>query len=1078
MRHIQTFLMLGLLFLAPLTVTSKIITTFYTVDNLPLRHFVAGEILISGSDSLAINQQKLTRDDLYRFNQTINAFEFNQINLEKNDTLFIKYITAPGWLKSFYGRRLPQVDVNGFVERPDFPVQVGESNRYKSRVDFLGSKTFRVSSNNANSNFGQSLDLKIDGELTEKIKINGAISDRGYQSEYGTFNGRINELDKIKLRLYSDVFRIELGETSYPSYSGSYNKPLSGLSFNYDDRKLNLFSVIARPKGKFESIMLNGVDSRQGPYQISANGRFQPVVSGSEEIWLDGALLKRGSLNDYTIDYSSGEITFSVNHPISSQSRIEIDYEPIETSYRQEFFGVGGGYREADSGYYVQLGFTREGDNKNDFLLDNFDDNDRQLLETVGDNSDLAIRSGVAADTLGSYMLVVDSLPDSVYQYVGENLGDYSVNFTYLGEKMGSYRFTGGGRYLYVGDSLGEYMPIVRVPLPQKTDYLSINSGINNEVLGNFDIQINLSSFDRNLLSDINDGDNQSWAGKIDWYNDWTEHIQVIAKARHQDNNFKSKERIFEPDVARKFYAPDNQIASDKRTLYDILTKSKLSSTVRVEVFLAEYNYGQLFDANQYGLELRLKPKDNSYISNKFAKTIANYNSAGSIRDGEENNYIFDSQIKLDKKWFLNNSYDFHRRTNDYFDFDQKIITHRLNSEIIRSDNKLGFEYYNEDSTVSINRFDTKRSTIYLNLNEQYKNYTLSTQNSIRHIKTDKLNETVLLNRLKLNYNNSRRQLNWGTDYLMSSETRNSRGITYLKVTEGTGDYIFEDGIYIRDLNGDYIRVEEILSDQSKVKRGEKSFYLSKSSSDLMFRFQSDLEEELMNNEKRKLLWVLPFYSDKNKAYFFFSRRYAADFKTIAIKGGYLVNFKIDWYEEGRTISGDLKEKRDWQGEISLRQAYQEAYFEESMELFENKRDQYYNGGIDGKVNGYKLALNYIQQYGAYRLTSGTSYRFAKTDKNEDSKIIALIIKGQRQMPMRGEVRTELELYTCKLTVNSNSSIFLLTDNRPGKQGAIWNILLRYGLNKDLKINLNVNGRHADNRSARITGRAELVAGF
>lgn len=1077
-RPAQIVTMFCLLLLAPLSSFSETSSTFYTQQNITRWHFLRDGLLISNSDSLLINSQLLKSGVDYNYNRSINAFDLSRITLNPTDTLFIKYETAPEWLKSFYGRPMEEADQLSSKTKPEINLSAENSQNYQSRVDFSGSKTFRVSSNNANSNFGQSLDLRLDGQLTEKIKISGAISDRGYNSEYGTFNGRLNELDKIKLRLYSDLFQVELGETSMPSKSRRSNKQLTGLSVSYDNQKINFYSVVARPKGKYESIAFAGIDNRQGPYQINISGRFQPVVPGSESVWLDGELLKRGSLNDYSIDYSAGEITFSVDRPISSKNRIEIDFEPVETTYRQEFLGAGGGYRVSDSSYYFQLDFTREGDNKDDFLLDNFNEADRQLLETVGDNSSLAVRSGVSSDSLGDYILVVDSLPDSVYQYVGDGAGDYSISFSYYGENKGSYRFAGGGRYLYVGDSLGEYLPVVNVPLPQRTDYLSLNGGYNEAVFGRWDLQFNLSSFDQNLLSDINDGDNQSWSGKVDWEYNWVKDLKAVVRVRHQDKDFKTQQRLFEPNIARKFYAPDNQLSSEKRTLYDVYIDRSFGDALSLAFYRGKYKYGSVYDADKTGVETKLKSNNGSYFENKLYWTNSDFNSGDTSAVGKELDYLFDSRMNLSKRWAVVNSYNYDFRKNDYKINQQKIHTHRVNSALENGENKLGVEYYNEDSTYTATSYATERTTVYLNLSQKYKNYTLNTRNSLRRTKSYQTDETVLLNRMKLTYYNSRRQLNWGADYLLSSETRNSRGITYLKVTEGEGDYIYEDGTYIRDLNGDYIRVEEILSDQSKVKRGEKNFYLSQSSGNLIYRLQSDIKEELLDSESRDLLWVIPFYSNKYKAYFFYTRRYNADVKSIPINGGYLFNFQVDWFDEGRTIGGELKAKTDWKTDLSLRQSYRESFFEQILTLFENKRDSYYNGGTDGKINGYKLAANYIQQTGSYRFTSGLSYRKAKTETDEDSRIVALTLKGQRRMPQRGEIRAELELYQNDLNIISSSTVFLLTDNRPGERGAIWNLLVRYGLSRELKINLNINGRHADNRSARITGRAELVAEF
>jgi hypothetical protein len=42
-------------------------------------------------------------------------------------------------------------------------------------------------------------------------------------------------------------------------------------------------------------------------------------VSGSERVYVNGTLLKRGENNDYTIDYNAGEIVFTPLFTITSE---------------------------------------------------------------------------------------------------------------------------------------------------------------------------------------------------------------------------------------------------------------------------------------------------------------------------------------------------------------------------------------------------------------------------------------------------------------------------------------------------------------------------------------------------------------------------------------------------------------------------------------------------------------------------------------------------------------------------------------------------------------------------------------
>jgi hypothetical protein len=56
-------------------------------------------------------------------------------------------------------------------------------------------------------------------------------------------------------------------------------------------------------------------------------------VSGSERVYVNGTLLKRGENNDYTIDYNAGEIYLHRFSPSLSEMRIAIEYQFSDRNY-------------------------------------------------------------------------------------------------------------------------------------------------------------------------------------------------------------------------------------------------------------------------------------------------------------------------------------------------------------------------------------------------------------------------------------------------------------------------------------------------------------------------------------------------------------------------------------------------------------------------------------------------------------------------------------------------------------------------------------------------------------------------
>jgi len=184
-----------------------------------------------------------------------------------------------------------------------------------SDINISGAKTFRFSTRSAGvSEFGQSLDLNIAGDLTEDLKISGSISDRGFNPSYGTANSRLEELDKINLRLESQSFLAQIGDIQISRglhKSQWMNKQLSGVAAEVKTGNVSFSAVAGRPKGRFQTETFNGLDGVQGPYQIGAGKSASSIVQNSENIWLDGRQLSRGADKDYTMDYVSGNINIT-----------------------------------------------------------------------------------------------------------------------------------------------------------------------------------------------------------------------------------------------------------------------------------------------------------------------------------------------------------------------------------------------------------------------------------------------------------------------------------------------------------------------------------------------------------------------------------------------------------------------------------------------------------------------------------------------------------------------------------------------------------------------------------------------
>ena len=160
---------------------------------------------------------------------------------------------------------------------------------------------------------------------------------------------------------------------------------------------------------------------------------FIIVLSGTERIFIDGVLLKRGQDQDYVIDYNTAEVTFTPNQLITKDKRITIEFQYSDRNYARSLLQ----YSAELQGDKFELNFNiySEQDSKNQPLQQELDDADRDLLSAVGDNLDQAVTESIDStefsnefvlyaliDTLGyDSVLLYSTNPDSAF---------YSANFT------------------------------------------------------------------------------------------------------------------------------------------------------------------------------------------------------------------------------------------------------------------------------------------------------------------------------------------------------------------------------------------------------------------------------------------------------------------------------------------------------------------------------------------------------------------------------------------------------------------------------------------------------------------------
>lgn len=1052
--------------------------------------------IVNNSDSLFLNAAPLTRDQQYVVDYAAGTLTLQLDSFSDTDTLIVHYTLLPRWLEHWYGREAPEVSTLGAA--PTIPLEAGLPATARAGrgqgVTLFGTKSFRFSARSAGSSeFSQSLSLTIDGELAPGVAISGAVTDRGFDPTYGTLNSRLSELDKVNITLRSQRVLAQLGDisvTGLPNQEPTKEVKGAAAAVRYPTWQASV--AAARPRGRFESVRLSGANGYQGPYQITGERAGQAIVPNSESVWLDGIKLERGANKDYVMDYPAGQLTFTVTRPIDARSRIEIDYEPLLTDYKGELFAGSGGWHLPDSQFFVSVGMAREGDDRNAPEAGDLSDSERALLESAGDSA--VTISGVRADSAGGYVLDMTLLPDTVWRYVGDGNGAYSITFSFVGRGQGGYRYLGGDIFEYAGPGLGDYAPVISLAAPQRTDHLQVVAGSRSPLLGLVQADFRQTSFDRNLFSSKDDANNGAQ------YYDLTvrrpipgdgNRGSISARLRRRDPDFVTRQRLNAPDFARTYLLPTNYVAGSRELLHEAAVTVAPARDITMRGQFGLLDYADSFAARTGGGEVNWTITD--YLATETNLRLADGSlNAGTERSASAGNVAW--QVRAGRADGLHGTgrVEHDRRTNNYVGtirgtrFDRLQLDTRLNLAYVRWERQLEDSLLVESnpSTDSLRSDNWKRVLRRDRLAGGFQrrvgrlDYDLSLTYQWLHLpglsSSPAVDENSFLGRLNVRYDQPTRRFSVSTSYVLSEEVRNARGVGYLEVEPGQGNYRFEDGRYVPDPDGNFIQVDEILSDQARVRRGEKSFHISRDFRSVVIRFNSDISEELLPEGSRSVAWVLPFFAEADKPYLYFSRRYTADLKLLPVAGFYVISGQYSEELEQRRIVALDRQRLDREGQVTIRQHVQETFFEQSLRLFQSDRDAYYSGGA--KVDGYRGAATVRQVMAGGEVSGTLAYRRATDDRSNRSEIYSLGGAARLRLIQSGEIRSSFEYYRQQLTAPFESVSYQLTDSNPGRKGFNWSLGINYGVRDGLRVNVSLSGRHADTRTARITGRGEVVA--
>jgi hypothetical protein len=307
-------------------------------------------------DSLSINpgyfkiydeRNNLVQEDLFTVDYARASLQFKNPDYWKGKIVRVAYLPYPEFLTRNYSAFDKSLIVAKATDESQlYSAQANAGLKKNKPFDGLYtsgslSRGVTIGSNQdavVNSNFN----LQIEGRLSEKVGIRASITDNEIPLQSGGFTQRLDEFDRVFIELYSDNWSLTAGDIDLintDSYLMKFQKKISGVlvkgNIDKPAGKTDFFASGALVRGKFQSYKFNGLDGNQGPYKIlgSDNQQFIIMISGSERVYANGVLLKRGENFDYTIDYNTGEITFTTIYTVSSNLRFTVEYQLSERNY-------------------------------------------------------------------------------------------------------------------------------------------------------------------------------------------------------------------------------------------------------------------------------------------------------------------------------------------------------------------------------------------------------------------------------------------------------------------------------------------------------------------------------------------------------------------------------------------------------------------------------------------------------------------------------------------------------------------------------------------------------------------------
>ncbi|RAR72791.1 hypothetical protein [Flavobacterium aciduliphilum] len=745
------------------------------------------------------------------------------------DSITIRFLKFPDFLTKTYavydsGRIVPNEAGSLYVIKKD-PVKPFKP---FDGLNTSGSITRGVTiGNNQNTSVNSNLDLQITGRLSNKVSLRASIQDSNIPMQSGGYSQKLDEFDQIFIELFSDTWNIRAGDLFLENRQSqflNFNKKVQGLStrfrFGTKENQTDVFVAGAVVRGHYAKSSFTGQEGNQGPYKLKGTQGelYVLVISGSERVYVNGLLLKRGENNDYTIDYNAGEIKFTSLFPITSEMRIVVEYQYSDRNYTR-FVTYGGVNHQAETwslGSYIYS----ESDVKNQPLQQNLSADQVAILQNAGDDPSLMNAPSAYLDTYSENKILYKKITVNgvtVYQYSNNATDElYNVKFTYMGANLGNYVLSNtatiGKIYYYVppvnGIPQGSYEPIIKLIPPTKLQIATVVGKYNPSEKTLVDFEAGVSNNDQNLFSTIDDNNNKGIASKFTLKQrvyTGTFSIDVFGNYQLVQNNFKTVERLFSIEFNRDWNITDQE---GTKSIYSGGLLFDLKERGSLKYQMEKLQIGTAFSGIKHGLQGTYKAKNiqvqhlSSYLTSTGMVSNSNFfRNQSRLKYFVKKNWV-GSSVRLEDNQIMTNA------TQQLTALSQRFS--ELGAFIGRGDStrvyaEMGYLHRNNDSVQSGVLTRVNRSSSYyikskLIQNQKTNLSFFANYRQLRFNDATKPEEPSLNSRIVYSDSFWNQFLALNTVYETASGTIAQQEFTYLQVNPGQGIYMWND------YNGDGIQ--------------------------------------------------------------------------------------------------------------------------------------------------------------------------------------------------------------------------------------------------------------------------------